>query len=204
MIKGCVYSIECRVTGKRYIGSTKKTLIHRLKKHCECFKSWKSGKGSYVTAYEVLESNEYEIILLKEVIVESKKELEKIERYYIETLECVNRIIPTRSRTEWYEQNKDKLKKYYASYCEQHKEELREKKRRYHKENKGKISNRHAQYHQENKDRINEKAKKYREENKEMVREKAREKVQCTCGDTYTKGHKARHEKSQKHLASLS
>jgi hypothetical protein len=34
------------------------------------------------------------------------------ERYYIENMECVNKVKPTRTFKEYYEENRDKLLEY--------------------------------------------------------------------------------------------
>ena len=60
-------------------------------------------------------------------------------------------------------------------------------------------------YADRNKELIKERCKVYREKNKDKIRECKSEKHLCSlCGINYTNGHKARHEKSQKHQAALS
>ena len=44
-----------------------------------------------------------------------------------------------------------------------------------------------------------EKAKQYRQKNKDRISEKQKEKITCECGKTYTKHHKTRHNRSNKH-----
>lgn len=52
--------------------------------------------------------------------------------------------------------------------------------------------------HRKNGDKI------YREKNKDKLKKTASEKLLCECGCEYTRRHKARHEKSKKHLTYLS
>jgi len=64
------------------------------------------------------------------------------------------------------------------------------------------------EYYQDNKEIIKEYKKEYRENNKEKINEKHKEynkqKITCNCGSIIRIGGKARHLKTQKHLASLS
>ena len=54
------------------------------------------------------------IILLELVNAKCKDELHSREAYYIKTLKCVNKVVPTRTMKEyskeWYENNKNKKK----------------------------------------------------------------------------------------------
>ena len=56
-------------------------------------------------------------------------QLHSRERHYIETLDCVNRICPTRTKHQYYEANKDKMKQQMKDYSQTHKEEIN----KYHK-----------------------------------------------------------------------
>ncbi len=55
------------------------------------------------------------------------------------------------------------------------------------------------QYYNDNKEDIEEYQRQYRQDNKEELYQKAKQKFNCQCGGKYTKTHKARHDKSQKH-----
>jgi hypothetical protein len=61
---------------------------------------------------------------------------------------------------------------------------IREKKKRYNEKNKENI----AEYHKE-----------YRKNHKETISGKRTKKEQCICGITFTRCHKARHMKTNKH-----
>ena len=60
------------------------------------------------------------------------------------------------------------------------------------------------EYYIDNKEIISEQNKIYRENNKEIISEQKKEKYDCECGGKYTRGHKARHIKSDKHQAFIS
>ena len=106
-----IYKIVSSNTDKCYVGSTTKSLSKRLsghKAHMNC--------GRNTTSKQILELGNYSIELLELFPCNSKKELCERERYYIDTLNCVNKVIPCRTLKEWSLDNKEeqsnKLKKY--------------------------------------------------------------------------------------------
>ena len=112
-----VYKIECTTTGKAYIGSTTKPLDQRLQSHVEDYQKYKSGlKVGYLTSYKVLENHTYQITLLESVSCDSKTELLAREKHHIVSNNCVNKHIPTRTRAEYRQDNKDKILEYAKEY----------------------------------------------------------------------------------------
>ena len=102
-----IYKIVCNVTGKVYIGSTtRKYLSERLAHHRSDYDLYKKGKKGYITSIQVLENNDYDIILLENFPCNDKNERNARERHYIETIECVNKQYPGRTKHEHYEDNK--------------------------------------------------------------------------------------------------
>eukprot|EP00952_Eustigmatos_sp_NYUAD-ZCMA_P009908 40808-Eustigmatos_ZCMA.PRE.1 len=61
--------------------------------------------GDYVTSYKVIESGDYDIVLIEDFPCDNKEQLHARERHYIETLECVNKVIPNRTSAEYYQAN---------------------------------------------------------------------------------------------------
>lgn len=121
---GKIYRIVCNVTGQQYIGSTCKSLSMRLSQHRSSYKSCKNGKGNYVTSFKVLENDNYSIVLIADFPCERKEQLNAQERFYIESMTCVNKQLPNKfnelGKVEYHTQyNKD-----------------------YHEDNREKISNR--------------------------------------------------------------
>ena len=98
-----------------YIGSTVKTLEQRKSKHANAYKSWKAGGHNYVTSFKVIEDDidGLNIFLLENVSCNSKDELTSRERYYIDTIQCVNKYMPNRTKQEYYKDNKEIIQKYY-------------------------------------------------------------------------------------------
>lgn len=128
---GKIYKIVCNKTGLIYIGSTtKKHLSQRLVQHrCE-YNRYIDGKTHFMTSFKVLENNDYNILLLEICPCQIKEELYVRERYYIESLECVNKFIPGRKTDEYnktyYIENKEDLLKKCAIYRNNNKEKIKE------------------------------------------------------------------------------
>jgi len=91
---GKIYIITCRTSNKCYIGSTTSSLGMRLENHEEDYQRYLFGSSNYVTAYEVLEGNNYFIELLQNYDCNSRYELNDREGMYIKAFRCVNKYIP--------------------------------------------------------------------------------------------------------------
>ena len=135
-----IYKIVDNTNNNIYIGSTtKKYLSTRLSEHKSKYKRFLEGKSkSGFTSFDIIKNNDYDIILLELVICNSKCELHKKERYYIETLDCINNNIPGRTRKEYQKEyikdNKDKLKEYQKKYRKKYYENYKDKTLRHQKE----------------------------------------------------------------------
>ena len=128
---GKIYKIVNDKLNLTYYGSScQKYLSSRFYIH----KKEKDNKK--YTSYKLFEEGEPKIILVELYPCNSKLELEKRERYYIENNECVNMAIPTRTGKEWREANKDKLKQDKKDYYENNKTICKEKQKLYYQTNK--------------------------------------------------------------------
>jgi hypothetical protein len=155
--KGKIYKIVCNTTGLVYIGSTcEPTLARRLAGHRSTYKSFLNGEKRYITSAKILENNNYEIVLIENISCHNKDELYARERYFIENIECVNKVIPTRTDKEWTLDNKERLKDYKKEYAEANKEDIRKKKHLYSQENKEKLKIYKLKYNEENIDKVKE------------------------------------------------
>jgi len=167
-----IYKIIDNTNGNIYIGSTCKKLCQRLAQHRADYKQYLAGKYHYVTSFKILENNNYDIILIENCPCDNKEQLKAKERYYIESLDCVNKYITGRTMKEYQQDNKEKLSEYQKMY----KQENIEKLKKYREDNK-------------------ENSQKYRKNNKDKLRKK----FDCECGGHYSYGHKAEHFKTKKH-----
>jgi alpha-galactosidase/6-phospho-beta-glucosidase family protein len=165
-----IYRLVCLVTGKQYIGSTTQNLRKRLHEHKINYKCWKNGKYHYVTSFQIIENENYDIVLIEEFPCDNKEQLHARERYYIETMECVNKYIPTRTIQQYRQANREKLAK------------------------------RDKQYRQANQEEIHQYMKEYRQANHEQLKTKASEKIPCECGNQISRRHISTHRKTKKHI----
>jgi hypothetical protein len=188
---GKIYKLTCNVTGLVYIGSTcQSTLARRLAGHRGSYKRYlENNKNDFITSFKVLENNNYDIILIEQYPCDSKDELHKKERSYIESMQCVNKTIHTRNIKEYFIVNKIKIQKHTKEYCESNKEKIKEQRK---------------EYYNKNKKTINEKKKiKFNENyyvNREKIKEKIKKKFDCQCGSSCRINDKARHNRSLKHI----
>jgi len=112
-----VYRIICNITGLQYIGSTCRTLSARLSNHKSAYKRYLNESCRYVTSFKILENNNFDIVLLENVLnCKSKDELHQRERYYIDSMQCVNKVIPGRTQKEYDKKYKEEHKEYYQEY----------------------------------------------------------------------------------------
>jgi hypothetical protein len=115
---GKIYRVVCSETNRQYIGSTTSTLVkrlhqHKYKKDCMC--------KDFI---------EPKIFLIEDFPCDRKDQLLMRERYFIESMECVNLYRPIvtkeevlKERKEYNDNNKEKRKEYR----ENNKELIREK-----------------------------------------------------------------------------
>lgn len=109
---GKIYKTVSNYTEDIYIGSTCQTLTKRKQKHKGHYKEWKSGKThKKTTSFDVIDKGDFDIILLEDYPCERKDQLHSRERYWIENNDCVNKYIPTRTRQEYEQDNKEKIQK---------------------------------------------------------------------------------------------
>lgn len=170
--EGKIYKIVCLNTGLQYIGSTKQPLKQRLSKHVEDYYRWKYRKRRFVSSFKIIENGNFKIDLLLEYPCLSKRELEEKEREYIESMECVNMHVPTRTKKEHYQDNRDEIREPQRKYCQRKdvKEKHRESQRKY----------------------------RQREDVKEKHREYMKQRIKCsTCNKELRRDSLYRHNKNQ-------
>jgi hypothetical protein len=182
---GKVYKITSPQTDKVYIGSTAQVyLSSRLTGHVRDFKMFEKGKGKFLSSFEIIKFGDAIITLLEDYKCETKEQLLRKEREWIEKTTCVNKNIPTRTYTEYYTDNK---------------QTILANQKQYRVDNQQMISAYKKQYYADNKQMIIANQKQYRADNKETILTNKSTIVVCPfCKSNATKGHLARHQKSQK------
>ena len=147
-----------------YIGSTTESLKKRFSGHKSKYKTYKKGKCRYYSSFKIIECGDAEIILIKNVCCNNRKELEKIEGELIFNTICCNKFVAGRTSKQYYEANKEK-----------NKEKNKARSKAYYEANKAKINaRRRAKYKaKKEKEKYYEdkkaKYKKFREDNKEKI-----------------------------------
>jgi calcineurin-like phosphoesterase family protein len=93
-------------------------LCQRLSTHRSNYRNYLKGIYNNVTSFEIIKHDDYEIILIEDYPCNSKEELNRRERYFIESIVCVNKHHPGRTQKEYHIDNREmcaaKAKKYYA------------------------------------------------------------------------------------------
>ena len=136
---GKIYELVCLTTGKRYIGSTtKEYLSQRLAQHITESKTSKPTRSK-----EIIEGNNYKMILIETFSCNSKDELKAKEYEHMNKIECVNKI------------------KNFGIL------DQKEYQKNHRKTNKQSISGQRKQHYELNKDVILERNKKWREQRNE-------------------------------------
>lgn len=160
---GKIYKIEPISGGEDgdvYIGSTTcKYLSQRMSDHRSDYKRWKAGKREKVTSFNLFDKygvKNCKIVLLELVSVQTKDELVERESFYIRTINCVNKVIPNRTKEEYLQDPDIKVA-------------ISTNKKIYRENNKETISARDKIHYENNKEAISAKRKIYRENNKEAI-----------------------------------
>ena len=127
-----IYKLVCNKRGLIYVGSTcQRLLCKRLSGHVADYKRWKNTKCKYITSCKIIDNGDYYIELIEAVSCSSFDELAKKERYYVESIDCVNKMIPGRTLKEWgrqyYEINKETHNAYSKQYAQDNEEKLKAK-----------------------------------------------------------------------------
>jgi hypothetical protein len=117
---GIIYKLYNPETNICYIGSTKQSLIVRLKRHLRHYKSYIENKHNYIYSFKILETNNYKIEKIEDV--EDDNNLKIRESFYINSLECVNKYISYRTVEDIKEQQKKDNLKYKLKNPEKYKE----------------------------------------------------------------------------------
>ena len=125
---GKIYKIESALGDKVYIGSTtKQYLSQRMENHRSKYKNKDSQKGK-CTSFKLFDEygvDNCNILLIEKFSCSSKDELVAREAFYIKQFNttCVNIVIPQRTKSEYYDDNKEKMNSISREYYANHNEE---------------------------------------------------------------------------------
>lgn len=131
-----IYKIVSNVSPVLYYGSTCEKLSSRLAKHRASYKAYEKGTSNYVSSFELLKLDHYDIILVEAYPCDNKEALHARERHYIENFVCVNKRIPNRGADpavrnelgkEYYEKNKQSILNKQKEYRLKNKDAISER-----------------------------------------------------------------------------
>jgi hypothetical protein len=112
-----------------YYGSTTTLYLNsRLSKHKDLYKRYLNGANYSYTSFKLFDKygiDNVTISLVESYPCNNRNELEEHERFFIESNNCINKNIPTRTRYEtnkaYYESNHQKIRDYantkHICYC---------------------------------------------------------------------------------------
>ena len=130
--RGKVYMIESASAGLVYYGSTCNDLYKRMglhRSHYKRFQIVKKNMKYFYTSFGVLAHPDARIILVEAFPCANKQELNAREAHYIRSNNCVNKVIPDRTRAEYLQDNKEAIDEKQKQYRQDNKEEISEKKK---------------------------------------------------------------------------
>ena len=173
---GKIYKIIDYTNDNIYIGSTTEpTLAKRLSKHRDNLKRWKNGKYNKCMSFNILENDNYDIVLLESCPCNTKDELLAREKYYIQNNNCVNKVIPLRTHKEYYEDNKEEINEKKKQHYKDNAEHIKQKVKEYKLKKPEAIIAQRQEYKTNCKEHIQEWTKEYRLKNRERLNKYARE-----------------------------
>jgi len=132
--KGKIYKITSSKTNDVYVGSTcEPTLSRRMHGHRSSFKRYKEGKTNFTSSFEILKYDDAEIILIESYPCKNKDELYSRERYWVDHLKSIYKTRPKiteeerkEKRSEWCENNRERINKTHQKLYLKHKEKITE------------------------------------------------------------------------------
>lgn len=115
-----------------YVGHTT-DFIRRKQQHKDNCNAVNSKKYNYYVYQFIRENggwNNFDMIVLEQLSCENKYDAELRERYWLEELKAsLNKYIPTRTKQEYHETNREQKKERDKEYREQNREKISEKKK---------------------------------------------------------------------------
>ena len=142
--------------------------------HRNGYKSWKEGKNNsrFVSSFILFDKygiDNCPIYLLESVDAKSYDELLAREGYFIKTLKCINKNIPSRTPKEWRDENKEIFKEKFDIYYKNNFDKISMQKKEYKKWNEEKFKEYSKQYYNDNRETFLKKRKENSEKNVDKV-----------------------------------
>jgi hypothetical protein len=192
---GKIYKIVNDVDDKIYVGSTTTMLSKRMSGHRSKCK-YEPTRKIYAHFNEVGVHN-FSIVLIELFPCNSKMELERRERFWIDELKPeLNKAVPHQTYDEYYEKNKEAIIARTKEYYHKNIDTVAEKKKQYHINNKESICKRSKDYYENNTEKILQYQQEYRQSNGDKIAEYQKE-YQQSNKDKLVEYKKAHYEKNK-------
>ena len=172
--RGKIYKIFSDHTDKIYIGSTTQTLERRYSEHKYKYNNQPNKPNKYTKFNDIFKYNDAKIELIEQYPTTCEYFLHLRERFYIESMKCINKNIPTRTDKEYKEANKIKYKiirkNYNKKNTQNNKENIKQYFKKYREDNPEKVKTARKMYDIKNRERIAQRTKEYNQKHKERKR----------------------------------
>jgi hypothetical protein len=126
--KSKIYKIIDKSNNDIYIGSTVIELDKRLNKHVRDYNRYLNGKMNFISSFDILKNNNFDIELIILYPCNSRIELMQKENEYLQTLPCINRYKSYRTIDDLKAQVKKDNEKYKLNNPEKYKEHQEQRK----------------------------------------------------------------------------
>ncbi len=160
-----------------YVGSTKNEKVRKNGHKVRCNGG---GNKSHYNVYQCIRTNggwdNWSMVRLEEFKFDDRAELNARERHWLETIGAtLNKLIPTRTKQELYQDQREERLKKGKEYREANPEIIKQRKKIYAENNKEKIADHAKVWREENKEIIAQKKKESYQNNREVVLKKVKE-----------------------------
>lgn len=201
-----IYKLVCNDINIKdiYVGHTTDFIRRKAEHKQRCIKK----KYPEISAYSFMRDNggwdNWDMILVEKYPCNDILEARARERYWIEELNAsLNRYVPSRTRNQYIEENKDIIKENQKKYYENNKEKYKVYYEKSKEKNKDLIKEKNSNYYKNNKEKFRD----YYKDNKERIKndriEYRSKKHLCECGTYYTMTNKYNHFKTAKHIKKI-
>ena len=137
--KGKIYKITNDFNDDIYVGSSCDTLIKRFSNHKKDSKKGKNEEHPFYRLMNEIGHTRFRIQLIEDYPCEDTYQLRQREGHFIREMGTLNLVIAGRTRTEYNQENKEKISAKGKEYREKNREIINEKKKSLEKNTKKKL-----------------------------------------------------------------
>tara|TARA_R110002126_G_scaffold190896_1_gene339042 strand:+ start:444 stop:890 length:447 start_codon:yes stop_codon:yes gene_type:complete len=123
-----------------YIGSTIRSMNKRMNAHEYQYKRWLDRKSPYCSSFNIIKNENYELIIIEQIKNETVEDCREREQWWIDFYGKENLVNKCNANgwnyeniKEYYNNNKNQIKKQTKEYYENNKDKIsQQKKQKYH------------------------------------------------------------------------